>query len=246
MDRLLEATHAAERCHFWFHGFRHFVRPLVVEALRGLEHPRILDCGCGTGHNVRWLGESGTAFGFDLTAVGLALARRDGANVVRADVSAVPFRDGWFDLATSFDVLYSLTEEQEGRALREMHRVLRPGGHVIVNTAAFEALRGNHSILAGERRRHRAPQLQRALDAAGFTVRRLTYTNATLFPILLALRTGQRMVGLAEAEHADAEISLPPAVANAAMKRVLELEAWFTKRWRAPFGSSVLSLATKR
>jgi len=52
MDRLLELTHLAEQSHFWFRGFRWFVRPEVERALEGRSSPLILDCGCGTGANV--------------------------------------------------------------------------------------------------------------------------------------------------------------------------------------------------
>src|SRR6516162_590345 len=49
MDRLLAATRAVERDHFWFRGFRRFVTPLVADAVAGRSAPRLLDCGCGTG-----------------------------------------------------------------------------------------------------------------------------------------------------------------------------------------------------
>jgi hypothetical protein len=53
MDRLLDPTARAERDHFWFRGFRRFVRPLVVQPLAELDRPRVLDCGCAPGHNLQ-------------------------------------------------------------------------------------------------------------------------------------------------------------------------------------------------
>jgi hypothetical protein len=68
MDRLLEATARAERDHFWFRGFRRFVEPLVARAAaprpgpgRAGRDPDILDCGCGTGHNLVMLRRYGRA-----------------------------------------------------------------------------------------------------------------------------------------------------------------------------------------
>ena len=78
MDRLLQATARAERDHFWFKGFRRFMAPLLAEAVRGRARSTILDCGCGTGHNLRWLRQYGDAVGIDLTWTGLAFAQEPG------------------------------------------------------------------------------------------------------------------------------------------------------------------------
>src|SRR4051812_38060478 len=111
MDELLRATARAESRHFWFRGFRAFVKPLIVRALTGVSDPRMLDCGCGTGANVDLLNEYGSAYGFDLSETGLGLGRRAGrTRLARATVAAAPFPSGAFDLVTSFDVLYSLAE----------------------------------------------------------------------------------------------------------------------------------------
>lgn len=246
MERLLEATHKAEQSHFWFHGFRRFLTPLIEQALAGRQAPVVLDCGCGTGNNLSLLERYGRAFGFDLTLLGLQFAQRYGhRNVLRASVTDVPFKSGHFDLLTSFDVLYALTEEQEAAAVREMWRLLKPGGHLIVNVAAFDALRGNHSVLGQERRRYTKARLRRALEPSGFVIRRITYTNAVLFPLMLAVRTAQRAAGLAEAADADTDIAVPSLPVNAAMKAALSVEAALLKVMDMPFGSSLLCLAQK-
>ena len=76
MDRLLELTYRAEQSHFWFRGFRAYVRPEIARAVNGLARPRLLDCGCGTGSNMKMLEEFGEVFGFDLTWNGLSLRAR--------------------------------------------------------------------------------------------------------------------------------------------------------------------------
>src|SRR5712671_6102900 len=114
VEHLLRATAKAEARHFWFRGFRAFVTPLLRQAAAERAGPLILDCGCGTGANLDLLGRFGRAYGFDLSEVGLRLARDAGrTSIARATVTAAPFPSGRFDLATSFDVLYSLDEHDE-------------------------------------------------------------------------------------------------------------------------------------
>ncbi|MBZ5558774.1 MAG: class I SAM-dependent methyltransferase [Acidobacteriia bacterium] len=246
MEHLLRATARAEARHFWFRGFRAFVTPLLKRATANRPGARLLDCGCGTGANLALLDGFGRAYGFDLSATGLRLAREAGrTRVARASVAAAPFSNGSFDVVTSFDVLYSLEHRDERAAIDEMFRLLRPGGFAVVNVAAMETLRGDHSVLSQEIRRYRRADLRALLSRAGFTIIRLTYTNATLFPPLLCARTLQRVRGLRRESDAPQELTVPPAPVNALLTGVLWLESLWLRAFDAPFGSSLLCLARK-
>ena len=243
MDRLLDATARAERDHFWFRGFRKFVEPLVADAAGGrlLE---ILDCGCGTGHNLHMLRRYGRAYGIDLTFSGLQYARRRGEQKVAcATAGQLPFPDQRFDLVTSFDVLYGLPDAVEVAAISEMRRVLTPGGRLIVNVAALPWLRGNHSILGGEIRRYTRGDLSRRLESGGFRVRRSTYTNFSIFPIVAAVRLKQRFLG--GHKESETEISVPAAPINTALAALLAVEAGALRLINMPIGSSLLVAAER-
>jgi SAM-dependent methyltransferase len=246
MDHLLRATAQAEARHFWFRGFRAFVVPLIRQALTGRSTARILDCGCGTGANMGLLGQFGRAYGFDVTDAGLQLGREAGRRyLVRASVTAAPFPNASFDLVTSFDVLYSLEDRDERLALGEMFRLLKPGGYALINVAALEIMRGDHSILSRELRRYTRDDLRQRVVDAGFDIVRLTYTNVVLAPALAVQRTYQRWRGLKPEEDAHQELSVPPAPLNAMLTGVVWLESLWIRRLDAPFGSSLLCLARK-
>jgi SAM-dependent methyltransferase len=246
MDHLLRATALAERRHFWFRGFRYFVTPLLNRAAAGRSGLRLLDCGCGTGNNLELLGAYGRAFGFDLTASGLAFGRQAGrTRLARASIGAIPFPDAAFDIATTFDVLYSLPDPVEHAAIREMYRVLRPGGWLLINVAAMEMLRGDHSVLSHEVRRYSRQSLSALVTGAGFEVDRLTYTNAVLFPPMALARAVQRRRGLSDEQQADQEISVPAAPINLALTAALKVESLWLRVVDNPFGSSLLCLARK-
>ena len=247
MDRLLEATWRAEQDHFWFRGFRQFVGPVLERAAAGRRNLRLLDAGCGTGTNLtRLLDQYGRAFGLDLTWRGLEFAKGQGRrHVLQASITHIPFRDASFDVATSFDVLQTLTLDQARDAVAELHRVLVPGGAMVLNVAALELLRGNHSVLAEERHRYTRAMLRDAVRRPGFRIARLTYTNASLFPLMLAVRATQRLVGLKPAEEAEGEITVPAAPVNAALAALLSAEAAVVRHAPMPVGSSLLCLAYK-
>lgn len=246
MDLLLGRTHRVETRHFWFRGLRRFLRPLLVRAAAGRRGLRLLDCGCGTGANLPLLGSFGSVHAIDLSDYGLRLAQSAGfALTARASAASLPFPDGAFDIATSIDVLYCLEEEDERRAVSEMHRVLTPGGRAIFNVAAMDILHGNHSVLSEEIRRYNRPRLRSLLAGAGFEIEHLAYTNSLLFPLVLAQRTVERVAGLATPGKAAEKMRVPPAAINEPLAAVLAVEGMVRRLLPLPFGSSLLCLARK-
>jgi SAM-dependent methyltransferase len=249
MDHLLRATANAEARHFWFRGLRWFVTPLLRQAAmhrKGAGIVRLLDCGCGTGANLPLLNRFGRAYGFDLSPVAVAIGRQSGRRLLaRASVAAAPFPAASFDIVTSFDVLYALDDGTERAAIAEMFRVLKPGGFAIVNVAAMEMLRGDHSVLSHEVRRYNRRDLEVRLARAGFTIERLTYTNLTLFAPMVVTRALQRRRGLKREIDAQQEIGVPPEPINALLTGLLWIESVYLRRFNAPAGSSLLCLARK-
>jgi len=189
------------------------------------------------------LRQYGRAVGIDLTWTGLAYAHGRGEEAIaQATATCLPFADGCFEVVTSFDVIYALKDDAEAAALREMLRVLRPGGYLVLNVAAMDLLRGNHSVLANEVRRYSRATLTDKLTRAGFKVRRMSYTNATILPVVAAVRLLQRVSGHEESHQ---EISIPPAPVNAALTAALRVEAALMRVVNMPFGSSLIALAQK-
>jgi hypothetical protein len=146
----------------------------------------------------------------------------------------------------SFDVLYCLQADAERAAIDEMFRSLRPGGSAVINVAALDILKGDHSALGGEVRRYTKQQLNEKLTRAGFQVRRLSYTNASLFPITLTIRALQRMRGPKAERENRGDFYVPPAPVNALLSGMLGLESRLVAAgMNMPVGSSLLCLARK-
>jgi len=244
MERLLAATASVEDEHFWFLGLRRFAQAMLHGALPHARPLRIIDCGAGTGRNLDWLQQYGWAMGVELSPVGIAIGRRLGRRLIRGNVAALPCPDGAFDLATSFDVIYSLDDNTERKALDEMHRVLKPGGLALINAAALDILTGSHSALAHERRRYTAGRLRAKLAAAGFDVMQMSYTNMTTLPVTLAVRLAQRVMG-SRHQVTETTMRVPVAPVNAVLAGMLRLEAAALRVASLPVGSSVMCVARR-
>ena len=174
------------------------------------------------------------------------LAHRAGRQrVACARACAAPFPDGTFDVVTSFDVLYCLDDDEERAAIGEMFRLLRPGGGAVINVAAMNILKGNHSIFDGEIRRYTRPGLRAKLECAGFEIVRLTHTNASLFLPMLAIRLWQRWRGLGAPGEAPSDFARLPTPLNAILAAVLAAEAAVVRRVDLQLGSLILCVVKK-
>ena len=123
--------------------------------------------------------------------------------------------------------------------------MLKPGGSPSSTSRRCRILRGNHSVLSAELRRYSRAGLRTLLEAAGFRVERMTYTNAALFPVMLAVRGVQRADGAGAGKRSRGRNHGPAAPVNAALGALLAVEAGVARAMPMPFGSSLLCLARK-
>ena len=96
---------------------------------------KVLDVGCGTGHLAAELARRGyQAWGTDLSEAMIQYAQEhyDAARFQVADIEKIPFPDNTFDGIVCLGVMEYLASDEP--ALREMHRILKPGGHAVITT----------------------------------------------------------------------------------------------------------------
>lgn len=114
----------------------------------------------------------------------------------------------------------------------------------LINAAALNMLRGSHSTLTAERRRYTPNQLRTRLQAADFTVERVSFTNMCLFPPVLAVRGLQQVTGRA-GEASDSDLAVPSLPVNMFFDCCLALENRLLAAINLPIGTSVMALARK-
>jgi SAM-dependent methyltransferase len=238
-----QRMYEAEERQWWYAGMRALSLALLAEPLAELARRGpvvILDAGCGTGNNLQHLARHGRALGVDLSEEALAFCRSRGVAAARAELSALPFPDGRFDCVTSLDVIYHRWVKDDAAAVREMARVLRPGGLMLLRVPALRALWGAHDEAVHSRHRYRRGEVKHLLEGAGLQVLRATYANTVLLPLVAARRGLDRLTG----RHGS-DVSFLPRPLEWAFRRVLEAEARVVKRLSLPLGTSVFALARK-
>jgi SAM-dependent methyltransferase len=179
----------SEREFWWYRGMRKILFGLLDPFLAGRRIGRVLEAGCGTGYFARVCREryGWKMYPLDLGWEGLQYARQMGLErLAQADLRALPYPARAFDIVMSLDVIVHLQKGEEYGALRELARVLAPGGLLVLRTSALDILRSRHTEHAGERQRFSRARLVAAVERHGIKARRVTYANSLLMPVALA------------------------------------------------------------
>jgi len=237
MEHTYPILFRVEQSHWWHTGRRRILASFVADICRQVtdRRPRILDVGCGTGANLLMLSKYGDAEGVDVSEDALAFCRERGLQNVKLGAGEeLPYDDGTFDLVTAFDVVEHMDDDLAG--LREMRRVLRPGGRVLIFVPAFMFLWGLQDDVSHHRRRYRMSELRRVLEQAGFEVERTSYANITFFLPILLVRKLMRLTGM----KALTENNINVTALNGVLGRMLAAESWLLKYMNLPFGVSAL------
>ncbi len=242
MDVAAYAVEAeVQETHWWFIGRRRLFSREIA-ALELPEDAPVLDVGTSTGTNLRMLGELAfqRVVGLDRSDEAIRFcAEKRLAIVRRGDVCALPFEDASFELVLATDILEHVADD--GLALCEIARVLKPGGRMLITVPAFDSLWGLQDEVAHHLRRYRLPPINSAVEAAGLRVVRCFYFNYLLFvPIWLA-RQILRMLDLKLAS----ENQLNSPLLNRLLTYVFELDLRTAPWLTPPFGVSIFVLAEK-
>ena len=235
---------------WWFVGMRQITATVLDPLLREDVSRIVLDAGCGTGSNVAWLRRyagAGEVVGMDLASDALQLARRRIRQLpVQASVTDLPFPDSTFDLVTSFDVIVQLPEEgADERAVREMYRVLTPGGIGFVRAAAYQWMHSGHDVALHTQRRYSLNELRALLEGTGFRVIRATYANALLLPIAALHRLVLKPIGLSPSGSDVSPLPSGLRWINPILQALLRCEAVWLKFLPWPAGLSAICVVQK-
>ena len=231
-----------EETHWWYVGRRRIIHSLVQKICNKLDKrdPRILDVGCGTGANLKMLATCGRAQGVDISPQAVEFCRQRGLDSVKLGaIEHLPYENDSFELVTALDVIEHLDDDVAG--LREMRRVLRRNGRLLLFVPAFMFLWGVQDDVSNHRRRYTLPQLLSAVKEAGFSVESASYANISFFLPVLVVRSLMRWLSL----RADTEYGINISPMNGPFSWLFAAERFILNRWKIPFGVSAVCIARR-
>ena len=239
MDRIVYDRMAAHDSTHWWYRAR---RDILADYLRRFgELPaqaRILEIGCGTGHNLPMLAQFGHVDAIEIDPAARAIAaERLGRPIGDAPLPQLPgVPRGAYDLVAVLDVVEHI--EDDVAALAAMATCLAPGGKILIAVPAHQWLWSAHDVVNHHHRRYSKKTLRTAIEAAGLRTEKLGYFNSLLFPLAAGARLFGRLTG-----RDDSDDSPPPPAVNALFERIFRLERHMVGRVPMAPGVSIVTLA---
>jgi len=226
--------------HWWYRARRRILAELIRREARLPAKARILEIGCGTGHNLAMLAGFGHVDGLELDEEAAALSeKRLGRKVMRSPLPELDQVPDNYDLIGAFDVIEHI--EDDHAALAAIATKLKPGGKFMMTVPAHPWMWTAHDVANHHKRRYSKRALRSLIENSPMKLERLGYFNSLLFPVAIAERAASKLRG-----KDNGDVSLPPAPLNRALEAVFASERYLVGRLPLPPGLSLFAVASAR
>lgn len=201
----------------------------------------MVDIGCGTGGLAAQLNPNTLSAALDFNPEALEYCRARGVpRLLRGDANCLPFADASAEAVLMLDLLYHKNIAEPQAVLREVRRVLVPGGIVVLNVPAYQWLYSSHDVAVHTGRRFTRGGINGLLRAAGFDVLESSYWNTALFPAICAVRLLRRWV-----PPGSSDVKAGSPLINKVLGALLSLERVCMALFGLPFGVSIFVVAIR-
>jgi SAM-dependent methyltransferase len=220
----------------WWYGERRVLlsRMILARFPGGTEGLVAVDIGAAAGGNTRVMRDLGMyAVPVEFGAAGAKLAHGRGLPALQADAVRLPMKSATIDLVVAFDVLEHIVDD--AAALREVERVLRPGGCLLVTVPADMDLWSAHDEAVGHVRRYSYEALSDVTTAAGLQVDSIRSWNVIL----------KRVVALRRRRIQGSALGDVHPLLNRALGAIVAAERRLPRLNRRP-GVSLIMIASRR
>jgi SAM-dependent methyltransferase len=240
MERIVYRQMAElDQRHWWYKARREVLAALIARTTRLPKRARLLEIGCGTGHNLAMLGMFGKVDALELDDEARGIAeKRLGRSVMRAplpEIDGVP--DRTYHLIGAFDVIEHIANDKA--AIASIAAKLKPGGKLIITVPAHPWMWSPPDVVNHHKRRYSKRALRDLIEGSPLKLEKIGYFNSLLFPIAVAERMVSRLRG-----NDNAELNLPPAPLNAALEKAFAAERHLIARLPLPPGLSLFAVAS--
>jgi SAM-dependent methyltransferase len=226
--------------HWWYRARRRILAELIRREVRLPADARILEIGCGTGHNLQMLSGFGHVDGLELDDEAAALSeKRLGRGIIRSPLPELDGVSNDYDLIGAFDVIEHI--EDDRAALAAIATKLKSGGKFMMTVPAHPWMWTAHDVANHHKRRYSKRSLRALVEGSPMRLEKIGYFNSLLFPVAVAERTVSKLRG-----KDDGDVSLPPARLNRTLEAVFASERYLVGRLPLPPGLSLFAVASAR
>ena len=240
MEReVYEAMAEHDERHWWYRARRQVVAELIRRKVSLPEGARLLEIGCGTGHNLTMLGEFGSVDALEVDPIARGMAeKRLGRTVLSSPLPALDgLPDDTYDMVAALDVVEHIPDDTA--ALEGIARVLKPGGKLLMTVPAHQWMWSAHDVVNHHQRRYSKGGFKRLVDKSPLQLDSIGYLNSLLFPLAMAQRLGSKITG-----KEDANLAPPAEPINQVLEWVFALERRVIGRVPLPPGLSLFAVAS--
>ena len=240
MERIVyEKMAELDQRHWWYRARRQVIAALIRRKARPPIGGRLLEIGCGTGHNLAMLGEFGELDALELDATARALAeKRLGRPVLSAPLPELRgVAERHYDLIAALDVIEHIDDDKA--SIASIATRLRPGGKFVITVPAHEWLWSAHDVVSHHKRRYSKRSLKTLIEQSPLRLDSMGYFNSLLLPAAMAERMASKFRG-----KRDADLWLPPRPVNAALEMLFASERHLIGRVPLPPGLSLFAVAS--
>lgn len=234
-DRMAELD---ER-HWWYRARREVLASLIERTIPLPEKARILEVGCGTGHNLQMLEKFGTVDGIEIDDAARAIAeKRLGRAIASSPLPELKgITRGYYDLVAALDVVEHVDDDKA--TIAALASCIKPGGKLLVTVPAHQWMWSAHDELNHHKRRYSKSGLRALIEQSPLQLDKLGYFNSLLFPLAVGARVAARVTGRGGDDDA-----LPPKPVNYAFERAFAAERRLVGRVPLPPGLSLFAVAS--
>jgi len=234
-DRMAEL----DELHWWYRARRGVIAALIERHALPPKGAKLLEVGCGTGHNLPMLSAFGTVDAIEIDEAARALAeKRLGRPVLGSRLPELPgIAEGHYDLIGAFDVIEHVDDDRS--AVVSLAKRLKPGGKMVVTVPAHQWMWSAHDVVNHHQRRYSKDGLTALIDGSPLRLEKIGYLNSLLFPLAVAARLAGRIAGKDSSDD-----TLPPGPVNWAFEKIFGLERHLVGRLPLPPGLSLFAVAS--
>ena len=225
--------------HWWYRARRKVLADLIRREAMPPAKARILEIGCGTGHNLPMLGQFGRVDALELDDEARAIAeKRLGRKAMSAPLPELAgVRNRYYDVIAAFDVIEHI--DDDSAALAAIATKLKAGGKFVMTVPAHPWMWSAHDVVNHHKRRYSKAGLRRLIERSPLRLEKIGYLNSLLFPLAVAERLASKIRG-----KDNADVKLPPAPLNSALEAVFAAERHLVGRFPLPPGLSLFAVAS--